>query len=345
MTNSTLSLIIPVLNEVEVLPALVSRLNQVTQQLENVDVEFIFVDDGSTDKSFDLLKELSQRDDRVKVLKFSRNFGSHHACLAGLARASGERIIIMAADLQDPPELIPDLLVAAKSSVDVVWAIRKAREETKWVLFFAGLYHAFMKRFVFPTWPGEGADVVLMTRRVRDALLAWPEKNTSIFGQIFWLGFHHTTITYAKGKRFAGKSKWNFSKRLKLGLDSVVSFSFLPIRVISYSGIALSLVGFLYAIVVILFRLLNITQVSGWASLMIVLLLVSGLQLLVLGVIGEYLWRSADQVKSRPFYVVVDELGFGKSREPAMIHAKKTGMGLPRTYPAESRESDYNPGT
>lgn len=312
MTTPTLSLILPVLNEEENLPLLVSRLQQVAQELPQEIFEFIFVDDGSTDESFQRLKQLAELDKRVKAVRLSRNFGSHHACLAGLSYASGQRFIVMAADLQDPPELIPQL-VQAEGGVDVVWAQRQAREESKRVLFFAGLYHAFMRRFVFPDWPGEGADVVLITRRVRSALLSWPEKNTSVFGQIFWLGFPSRSITYVKGKRQAGKSKWNFSKRAKLGLDSVVSFSFLPIRFISYAGILISFTGFLYALLIVFLRIFQITQVPGWSTLMIVILLVSGLQLLMLGVIGEYLWRSADQVKARPFYVVAEQLGLDEA--------------------------------
>lgn len=318
MSTITLSIVIPVFNEEENLSALVDRLQRTANTLQDEATEFIFVDDGSRDASFQLLKGLAEKDERVKALRLSRNFGSHHACLAGLSYARGQRLIIMAADLQDPPELIPDLLRAQSRGVDVVWAKREAREERKRILFFATLYHRFMQRFVFRDWPGEGADVVLLTKRVRGAILAWPEKNTSIFGQIFWLGFPSASISYVKGKRNAGRSKWNFSKRLKLGLDSVVSFSFFPIRLISYVGILISVTGFLYALLILFLRITHITQVPGWASLMIVFLLISGIQLLMLGVIGEYLWRSADQVKTRPFYVLTEQVGFDELK-PASL--------------------------
>ena len=313
MTTPSLSVIIPVFNEAENLPILAERLQQISQNLRNESLEFIFVDDGSHDRSFHLLRELREKNQRIKALKLSRNFGSHHACLAGLNYAQGDRIVIMAGDLQDPPELIHRLLEAQTNGIDVVWAKREARHETPGVLFFAGLYHSLMRRLVFRDWPGEGADVVLMTKRVKDSLLNWPEKNTSIFGQIFWLGFPSTTISYVKGKRHKGRSKWNFSKRIKLGLDSIISFSFFPIRLISYLGIFISLAGFLYALVIAFLRISNVTQVPGWATLMIIFLLVSGVQLLMLGVIGEYLWRSADQVKSRPFYVLSEQIGFEDS--------------------------------
>ena len=310
MSSPGLSFILPVFNEEENLPVLVQRLREISNELGNESVEFIFVDDGSRDNSFGLLKSFSETDSRIKALRLSRNFGSHHACLAGLQYARGKQMVIMAADLQDPPELVPDLLRAQTPGIEVVWGIRERREESPRVLFFANLYHQLMKALVSKDWPGEGADVVLLTRKVRDALLSWPEKNTSIFGQIFWLGFPQANVFYVKGKRHAGRSKWNFSKRLKLGLDSVVSFSFLPIRLISYTGIFISLTGFLYALLIVFLRVFHITQVPGWSSLMIVFLLTSGFQLMMLGVIGEYLWRSADQVKGRPFYVIREQAGF-----------------------------------
>lgn len=320
MAPPTLSLIIPVFNEQENLPVLVKRLQGIARELSNETLEFIFVDDGSPDGSFEILKTCSDQDPRVKALRFSRNFGSHHACLAGLRVARGERMVIMAADLQDPPELVPQLIGAQTSDVEVVWGIRERREESPRILFFANLYNQMMKAIVSKDWPGEGADVVLLTSKVRDALLSWPEKNTSVFGQIFWLGFPQANIYYIKGKRHAGRSKWNFSKRLKLSLDSMISFSFLPIRLISYAGVFISLAGFLYAILIIFLRMSDITRVPGWSSLMIVFLLTSGLQLLMLGVIGEYLWRSADQVKGRPLYVVRDQIGFD-IHDPASLRS------------------------
>jgi len=324
MPTPSLSIVIPLYNEEPNIPILIDRLLQIAKDLPDESFEFIFIDDGSRDSSFSVLSGFGKKDERIKVLKFSRNFGSHLACLAGLKHAQGERAIVMAADLQDPPELIANLLQAQTQGIDVVWAKREARRESKRVLFFASLYHRFMRRFVFPDWPGEGADVVLLTKRVRDALLTWPERNTSIFGQIFWLGFPQKVISYVKGTRFAGLSKWNFSKRLKLGLDSVVSFSFFPIRLISYLGMFISLAGFLYAFLLVFLRLFEITQIPGWASLMIVVLLVSGLQLLMLGVIGEYLWRSADQVKTRPFYVITEQIGFDDIKQTSLPRAGRT---------------------
>ena len=310
MSQPTLSLIIPVLNEEENLPVLIKRLQNIASELANEALEFLFVDDGSCDNSLGILKAFSESDSRVRALGLSRNFGSHHACLAGVQYAQGERMVIMAADLQDPPELVPQLLRAQTSKIEVVWGIRRQREESRQILFFANLYHQIMKSLVSRNWPGEGADVVLLTRKVRDMLLDWPEKNTSLFAQIFWLGLPQSHVFYVKGKRHAGQSKWNFSKRLKLGLDSVISFSFLPIRLISYAGILISVTGFLYALLIVFLRVFQITQVPGWSSLMIVFLLTSGFQLMMLGVIGEYLWRSADQVKGRPFYVIREQIGY-----------------------------------
>jgi len=316
MNHTTLSIVIPVFNEEENLPVLLGRLKKTAEGLATESLEFVFVDDGSSDGSFEKLKAFAQEDSRVKALRFSRNFGSHAALLAGIAHAQGERLVLISADLQDPPELISELVGAQTRGIEVVWARREKREDSKLTLFFAGLYNGLMRSLVFRDWPGEGADVVLFTQRVREVLLQWPEKNTSIFGQIFWLGFPQADISYVKARRGAGRSKWNFSKRLKLGLDSILSFSFFPIRLISYVGLAVSLIGFLYAGLIVFLRLSGLTQVPGWATLMIVFLLVSGIQLLTLGVIGEYLWRTADQVKSRPFYVVAESVGLEKEPTP-----------------------------
>ncbi len=315
MTNSTLlpslSVVIPVLNEEDNLPALAQRLKEVAASLPSDHFEFIFVDDGSTDQSYKKLAELALKDNRIKAVRLSRNFGSHSACLAGLAQGRGQRFIIIAADLQDPPELILKLVTAQENGVDVVWAVREKREDSRRVLFFAQLYNRFMRRFIFKGWPGDGADVVLLTRRVRDALLAACEKNTSIFCQIFWFAFPQTCISYVKEKRNAGRSKWTLSKRLKLAFDSVISFSFLPVRMISYTGMVLSLIGFFCAAAMIALYIFGINiQEPGWASLMCAILIISGIQTLMLGVIGEYLWRAADQGKSRPFYVVTEQTGF-----------------------------------
>jgi dolichol-phosphate mannosyltransferase len=245
----------------------------------------------------------------VKALRFSRNFGSHAACLAGLMEAQGEVMVILAADLQDPPELIPQMLAKIEAGSDIVLAVRDQREEAWLTVKMANLYHRLMRRYAIPAWPPHGADVVMLRRPVRDALIRWCQKNTSIFAQLLWLGFRRTSIRYNKARRHAGQSKWSLAKKIKLFVDSFVSFSFTPIRIISYAGISVSVCGFAYALFIVLNRLFYGKPIPGWSSIMVVLLLVSGFQMLMLGVIGEYLWRVADEVRGTPPFVIESRLG------------------------------------
>ncbi len=303
------SVIIPAYNEQPNLLALHERLCQVAGAVADHQFEFLFVDDGSSDPTPEILASLRARDFRVKALRFSRNFGSHAACLAGLLHAKGDLLVILAADLQDPPELIPQMLEKVAEGFDVVLAVRSQREDPWLTVQLADLYHRLMRRYAIPTWPARGADVVMMRRPVRDVVVSWPLKNTSLFGQVLWAGFRQTSIYYAKQRRQAGRSKWSLGKKIKLFVDSFVSFSFAPIRFISYAGMALFFVGSSYAAFIAARKLFFGRPVPGWTSLMVVLLLVSGLQFLMLGVIGEYLWRIVDQVRGTPPFVIQSRLG------------------------------------
>jgi polyisoprenyl-phosphate glycosyltransferase len=299
-----ITVIVPVYNEAANVGPLYDRLASVTSNIPNYDFEFLFVDDGSSDDSAKELATLHRLDKRVKAIRFSRNFGSHAACLAGLTYAQGDLAMILAADLQDPPELIPSLLAKIEEGFDIVFAAREAREDSWLTVKLANAYHQLMRRYAIANWPERGADVVMLRRPVRNVLIRWHQKNTSLFAQMLWTGFRQAQIYYTKEKRRAGKSKWNLKKKIKLFVDSFVSFSFAPIRFISYAGFVLSAVGFCYAAFITVNKLLFNRAIAGWASLMVVLLLVSGFQLLTLGVIGEYLWRVADEVRGAPPFLV-----------------------------------------
>jgi glycosyltransferase involved in cell wall biosynthesis len=309
MKRKLLSIVVPLKNEAENLGTLHQRLAEVANHLDR-EVEFVFVDDGSTDASYAVLVELRQRDRRVCVVKLSRNFGSHAACLAGFSRARGDHAVILAADLQDPPELLVDLLAAADRGHDVVWANREDRDDPALTVLFASAYNRVMKRIAMPNWPEKGFDLVLISRRVIDVLLARPEGNTSLFGQILWTGFPQTSVGYRRAARRSGRSKWTFGKKLKLAIDSFVSFSYVPIRLISILGLLSAVAGVLYAALVISLRLSRGAPVEGWASLMVAVLILGGVQLLMLGVIGEYLWRALDEARKRPPFIVADTMGF-----------------------------------
>ncbi len=298
---SLISIIIPTYNEEDNLPVLYERLKNVAEKSEH-DFEFIFIDDGSTDSSFTILKDLTAKDPRVKIIRFSRNFGSHSACLAGLTYSKGDACAFISADLQDPPELIHQLIDEWKEGYEVVIGVREWEEKS--LRFFPKIYYKLVKRFALKDMPESGTDVFLIDRKVIDAVTSMQEKNTSIFGLILWSGFRQRVITYKKVVRRYGVSKWTTGRKIKLFIDTFVAFSYLPIRVVSVVGFIFAFLGFLYAIAVILNRIIFKQAIEGWSSLMVVLLVTSGTQLLMLGIIGEYVWRAVDASRKRPPFIV-----------------------------------------
>jgi len=322
-----LSIVVPLLNERENLPILYQSLDEVGRgALKDVDLEMVFVDDGSQDGSYQFLCELARSDPRVRVIKLSRNFGSHGAVLAGFHHASGDYVTILAADLQDPPADLPRLLERAQAGYDVVWAVRAQRNDPALSVALARIYYFIMRKVALPNYPPQGFDFVLLSRRVIDSVFNRAERNTSLFGQVVWAGFPQTSIEYEKAARRKGRSKWTFGKKVKLAIDSMVSFSYLPIRTISLMGISVFFVGLLYAGFIVFHRLTSGAPVEGWASLMVAVLLLSGFQMLMLGVIGEYLWRTLDEARLRPPYLVAESQGMPVgSRERAIMLAELAG--------------------
>lgn len=303
-----LSIVVPLLNEAENLAALHERLSATAAKLDR-DVELIFVDDGSTDESFARLVALREKDPRVRVVRFSRNFGSHAACLAGYVHCKGDHAVIISADLQDPPELILDLVAAAKDA-DVVWASREARDDPALTMLFSSIYNRLMRKIALPNYPEKGFDFVIVARRVLDVIVSRRERNSSLFAQILWTGFRQKSVPYARVARRVGQSKWTFWKKVKLALDSIVSFSYLPVRLMSVVGILCAFLGALYALLVIVLRVAWGAPITGWASLMVVVLVMGGVQMITLGVIGEYLWRTLDEARARPPFIVAESVGF-----------------------------------
>lgn len=268
-------------------------------------VEYIFVDDGSGDETLQELLNVKAAGKRnVKVIKLTGNFGSHNAVLAGMEYAEGDCILLLSADLQEPPELIAQMYVAWAKGMKVVIAHRIKRPESWRKTLFANTYHRLMKRYVLPDLPDGGFDVVMFDKQVKDNLLEIKEKNTSITYLIAWMRYEYAAIPYERRAREIGKSRWTLRKRIKLFIDSFVAFSFLPVRMISLTGLALGVCALLYAAAILLFRITGYIEVEGWTTLMVVLLLVSSFQMIALGVIGEYVWRSLDASRKRPPYVV-----------------------------------------
>lgn len=299
-----LSVVTPAYNEAKNLPVLYERLGQVLAGL-NVAWEWIVVDDHSGDDTFAVVASIAQRAGRVRVIRLARNSGSHMAITCGLHLAHGNCAVVLAADLQDPPEALPALLDQWQAGAQVVWAVRARRvSETASTAGFARLYHFIMRRVVgLQEMPTTGADFFLLDRLVLDAFHQFHERNVSIIALLTWMGFRQATITYDKQARLYGQSGWNLGKKLKMVVDSVTSFSYLPIRLMSIVGFIVAILGFLYAGLVMV-NALGGRPPQGWASLMVVVLVVGGIQMLMMGVLGEYLWRALDESRRRPQYLI-----------------------------------------
>jgi len=300
-----ISIIVPTYNEKDNLDLLYSRLVNVSNVIANHKLEIIFVDDCSLDGTNGTLEELAEKDERVQIIRFARNCGSHAAVSAGLQFCRGDVAIMIAADLQDPPEIIPDLISKWEKGFKIVWGVRKNREGEKFVTrTLSRLFYFLMNHLTDIRQAPTGADVFLADRKVIEAFNQSPEKNTSVYMLIAWLGFSQTSIEYTKEERHSGKSKWGLSKRLKLFFDSLISFSYGPLRLMSIIGVIVALVGLIYGAQIFIEALLKKTAVAGWTSLMIVMLIMGGVQMVMLGMIGEYLWRTYDETRGRSKYVI-----------------------------------------
>jgi dolichol-phosphate mannosyltransferase len=299
-----LSVITPAYNEADNLPQLYQRLKNVLSSTELI-WEWIIVDDHSTDNTFSQIKALRDSDSRIKGWRFARNSGSHVAIFCGLEHAKGKCAVVLAADLQDPPESIPMLLNEWKQGSRVVWAARANRMGVrKRDLLFSKLFFFMMRNIIgIKNMPASGADFFLIDKKVIRSLLGFGERNLSIAALINWIGFQQSTVTYDKQARKHGSSGWSLRKKIKIVLDSITSFSFFPIRVMSVAGFCISIMGFIYAAVVI-WNALAGNPPQGWASLMIVILVVGGFQMLMMGILGEYIWRALDESRQRPRYLI-----------------------------------------
>lgn len=304
------SVVIPVYHNAPSLSQLHQRFARIASQLGELDFEFIFVDDGSGDNSFDVLCEIATRDTRVKVIKLVRNFGSNLAILAGFQHATGDCSIVITADLQDPPELISDLIASWRKGWEVVLAIRTKRHDPWLTRLWAGLFNRLYRKYVFPNFPPDGFDLFLASRRVINLLAKYAGPNLYLFGLLLWTGFKFDTVAYTRAERPFGKSRWTFGKKIKYFMDAFVGFSYLPLRLASITGLSLAILGFSYAVFIIFLRIITGFPIEGWASLMVALLLVSGSQLAMLGIVGEYLWRNLDETRRRPLFLIDQLVGF-----------------------------------
>ena len=312
-----LSVIVPCLNEEEALRGTQVRLSSTLEQIP-ANFEIIYVDDGSTDATPEVLRELQAYDSRVRVVRFSRNFGHQMAITAGLEHAAGDAVVIIDADLQDPPETILDFFRKWQEGYDVVYGVRTEREgETAFKLWTAKLFYRFMTRLSDTQIPLDTGDFRLMDRRVLNVLLGMPERDRFVRGMVSWLGFSQVAVPYRREARIAGVTKFSFFKMLRFALDGIFSFSIVPLRVATWTGFITSFLAILGIVLVSLEHFLGVEGlVKGWTSTMFAVLFIGGVQLICMGIIGEYIGRIYGESKHRPLYVVREILGFeGQKRE------------------------------
>lgn len=299
-----LSIIIPVYyNELNLQP-LYKDIKEKVIDVIDYDYEIVMVDDGSKDNSWEVMKALAEQDDHVKLYHLSRNFGSHAAILCGLEHCSGDCAVIKAADLQEPTELILQMVDSWKTGNNVVMAVRAGREEGKVQRGFADTYYKIVRKMALPAMPEHGFDVYLIDRKVIEVLSKLDEKNSALTGQILWSGFKTGYVEYVRKAREIGTSRWTLKKKIRLVMDTLFSFSTVPITVVEIIG-ALSFFGAaIWAIVVLICKIAGKISVSGWTTLFIFNLFSFGVIMLTLGILGEYLWRTYDASMGRPPYIV-----------------------------------------
>ncbi len=328
-SRPTISVITPCFNEADNLASFHERL-VATFKATGLSFEWLIVDDGSTDGTFLLARALSAKDKRIGCLRLAKNNGSHIGLLCGLRHVRGACAVVMAADHQDPPEVLPELVSRWREGQQIVWAVREKREGIgRLSLAFSSLYYGLVRRLVSPrVVSAVNADFFLLDRRVIEATRHFNEANISTLMLLSWMGFRQDTITYCKAMRRAGRSGWTLSKKLKLVLDSIVPFSQRPIQIVSAFGIATAFAGLLYAIWVITNSIIG-NPTSGWSSLMSTVLILGGAQLVTLGVLGEYIWRAESSARGRPLYLLEDEAGWAAAADDAISSPVDQGIAMP----------------
>ena len=301
-----ISVIIPMYYEEEVAEECYKRMTSVLQNIENYDYEIICINDGSRDKTLSILENLAIRDKRLKVLSFSRNFGHQCAVTAGLKYVTGDAIVIIDADLQDPPELIPEMLKLWEAGNDVIYGKRKTRDgESVFKLFTAKIFYKTLNALSDVEIPKDTGDFRLVDRKVVDTINSLPEHNKFLRGLFSWVGYKQIPFQYERKERFAGKTKYPLKKMLKLASDGIISFSTKPLKIVGVLGIVsiiISLIILIYSLLSFIFNWGNLT--SGWTSIMVAITLFSGVQLLSLWIMSEYIGRIYDETKQRPQYIV-----------------------------------------
>lgn len=301
------SIIIPIYYNEDNLKPLYADIKE--KYIDKIDYEYeiVMVNDGSLDGSLNIMKELACLDKNIKVISLSRNFGSHAAMLCGLTNCTGDCAVVKSADLQEPTELLHEMVDSWLNGNNVVLACRASREESKRQVGFANLYYWLVRKTSLPDMPENGFDIYLIDRKVITVLENLDEKNSAITGQILWSGFKTGVIYYVRKAREIGESKWSLKKKIRLVSDTLFSFSTLPIRMLEIVGVLSFIVGSVWAIVVLICKLAGDIPVSGYTTLLIFNLFSFGITMISMGILGEYLWRTFDASRNRPTYIVEEQ--------------------------------------
>lgn len=317
MTKELISVVVPAYNEIEVIDQFYARATEAMQQLpEAYDYELVFVDDGSKDGTYARLTELADSDDHVVLVKFSRNFGHQIAITAGLDTAKGDAVAVIDADLQDPPEVILRFVEKWKEGYEVVYGVREKRDgESAAKLLTAALFYRLIKRLTPVEIPVDVGDFRLMSRRAADHLRALTEKDRFVRGLVSWIGFPQIGVTYERDPRAAGETKYPYKKMIKFALDGITSFSNVPLKLATWFGYLTSGFAFLYLASVFWQKAMGYT-VRGFATIMVAMLFLGGVQLICLGIIGEYIGRIFNEIKPRPMYVIETIYRSGQAESP-----------------------------
>ena len=305
-TDVRLSVVVPAYNEEQSLAEFHKRLSAVLDGVDGAS-EILYVNDGSSDDTLALLNTLRESDPRVGIVDLSRNFGKEIALTAGLDHARGEAVVVIDADLQDPPELIPEFIERWKQGYDVVYAQRASREGESWLKkLTAHVFYRLIQRISRVRIPADTGDFRLLSRRAVEALKRLPEQHRFMKGLFAWIGYAQVAVPYHRDRRFAGKSKWSYWRLWNLAVEGITSFTIAPLKIATYAGLFTALAAFVYGLVIIYKTLVYGNPVAGYPSLMAVILFLGGVQLMTIGIIGEYLGRMFDETKGRPLYLVKD---------------------------------------
>lgn len=303
------SLVIPVYYNEDNLRPLYDDIKEKFISKIDYDYEIVMVNDGSKDKSYEVMKELASLDNHIKIISLSRNFGSHSAILCGISHCTGDCAVVKAADLQEPTELILEMVESWREGNNVVLAVREGRDESIKQTFFANFYYKLVQKTALPQMPNQGFDVYLIDRKVITVLENLDEKNSALTGQILWSGFKTSEVYYHRLAREIGESKWTLKKKVRLVMDTLFSFTALPITMVLYAGGFSMLIAIIWAIIVLFSKLVGDINVSGWTTLFIFNLFSFGVTMMTLGILGEYLWRTFDASRNRPTYIIEEENG------------------------------------